>query len=311
MTDDMFPGQDWDPDRFRAPGAVFADEFGDEPPLVDMVPRALAVYERSRRRRQAAGVGGAVAAVAATVLFATQLLGGATPQGTDSPGGAGGPGGAATSANPTSTRSAPPSPPTSAPAVAPPGSPTSSAASPKKPAGGPCDQTLALQDAPDIVPVPNQDAAQTLCVLGMTTMPKLLPGHTWLPAPDRFQTTPGTYLPYSFAPDGLAGSSLALDISTKPYFSAMCKNVWYPRTTCREVTLADGRRGIEFDTLPGGQKPGGYELDIDLRGGRQLRFATGYQGGAPQPVTLDAFLKLVQSSGFAQYLKQYEAIMGS
>lgn len=304
MTDDMFPGQDWDPDRYRAPGAAFADEFGDEPPLVDMVPRALAVYERSRRRRQAAGVGGAVAAVAATVLLATQLLGGAAPQ---DPGSAVGPG---TSSNPTITRSAPP-PTTTTPSVTPPGPPPSSHSSPTKPLGSPCDQALAIQDVPDTVPVPNQEAAHTLCQLGMTTMPKLLPDHTWLPAPDRFLKAPGTFLPYSFAPDGVADSPLALDISTKPYFSAVCKNVWYPQTTCRTVTLADGTRGIEFDSPPSGDKPGGYQLDVDLRGGRQIQFATGYQADAPQPVTLDAFLKLVRSTGFAQYLKQYEAIMDS
>ena len=75
MTDDMFPGQGRD--SFSASDGAFAGSFADEPPLTDMVPRALAVYERGRRRRQVAGVGGGVAAVAATVLVATQALGGA------------------------------------------------------------------------------------------------------------------------------------------------------------------------------------------------------------------------------------------
>lgn len=301
MTDDMFPGQDRDgePD----PRAAFAAGFADEPPLIDMVPRALAVYERGRRRRQAAGVGGAVAAVAAVAVAATQLFGGAGTSGAAS---ATGPG----VGTPSSVLLSPAISSHAKPTLAVTSTTADAPAIPAMSSGDPCQRDLALVDNPNNMPLPNQAAARTLCRLGMTTMAELLPGHTWQPAPDRFVQTPGTYLPFSFAADGAKVFPLALSINPKPPFSAACAKVWYAQTTCRTLTLADGTQSIEFDTVAIGEKPGGYQLDVDLVGGRQLQFATGYQAGGPQPVTLQDFLTLVKTPGFADYLKQYKAIMG-
>ncbi|MEZ0115665.1 hypothetical protein ABH920_009706 [Catenulispora sp. EB89] len=294
MTDDMFPGQDRD--GFPEPGGAFAGSFADEPPLTDMVPRAVAVYERGRRRRQAAGVGGGVAAVAATVLVATQVLGGPGP-------GTRGTGALSGSATPTHV----PTPVTSAstPTSTPPSSPRST------PPGGPCDRTFSLSDVgTNVVPMPNQATAHQVCHEGLAAMAGMLPGHTWTPIVDPFASN-GTYLADSYAPDGNAKIALATSISTKPYFTAHCSNVWYPHTSCQDVTLAEGMSGIEFGGEPSGGKPGGYTLYVDLAGGRQFQFQTGFEAGGPRALTLDGFLKLVKSTAFADYLKQYKTVLGS
>jgi hypothetical protein len=304
MTDDMFPGQDRDHDQ--DPGAPFAGEFADEPPLTAMVPRALAVYGRGRRRRQVAGVGGGVAAVAATVLVATQVLGGAGPQRPSS----------ALSGNGTST-SATPTPilTPSKPAYTPPPSSSSTptpATTPSQPSGGPCDRTFTLYDlGTNVVPMPNQAAAHQVCHTGLTAMADMLPRRSWTPIKDPFVPEGTSYLADSYAPDGNASIALATSISTKPYFTAHCSNVWYPQTTCQDVTLAEGMSGIEFGGEPSGGKPGGYTLYVDLAGGRQFQFSTGFEAGGPRAVTLDGFLKLVKSTAFADYLKQYKTTLGS
>lgn len=291
MTDDMFPGQDRD--GFPEPGGAFVGSFADEPPLTDMVPRALAVYERGRRRRQVAGVGGGVAAVAATVLVATQALGGPGP-------GARGTG--ALSGSPTQTHVPAP---TTSPST-PPSTPRST------PPSGPCDRTFTLHDlGTNVVPMPNQAVAHQVCHEGLAAMAGMLPGHTWTPIKDPFTPSDTSYLADSYAPDGNASIALATSISTKPYFTAHCSNVWYSQTSCQDVTLAEGMNGIEFGGEPSGGKPGGYTLYVDLAGGRQFQFQTGFEAGGPRAVTLDGFLKLVKSTAFADYLKQYETILGS
>ncbi|MEY9892033.1 hypothetical protein ABIA31_005708 [Catenulispora sp. MAP5-51] len=308
MVDDLFPGQD-DFGREPTPGRAFFGEFADEPPLVDMVPRAVAVYERGRRRRQAAGVGGAVAAVAATALVATQLGGGGGTGVNASPGRAGTPTAA--------VRSSPLRPPvTSSPAP----TMSMSSSSPSgetsgKPSGGPCDRTFTLAEkmATSELPIPSQAAARKLCEQGLTAFAAMLPGHAWAPVKDPF-VAPGeavTYLADDYASDAAPASPLGTGISTKPYFTAHCANVWYPQTQCQSVTLAEGMTGIVFGGAPVDGKPGGYELDVDLSGGRQFQFSFGFEKGAPEPMTLDGFLALVRSEHFAEYLKQYAAAFGS
>jgi hypothetical protein len=309
MTDEMFPGQGRGEFQDH-PGAAFAGEFADEPPLIDMVPRALAVYERGRLRRQVAGVGGGVAAVAATVLVATQLLGGGPGQATS----ATAPGGASTSGALAKPPTAAPRPSASSSATTPSSPATSGAAQP----GPTCDQTLPLLDFPGdpVLPIPNAAAAHALCQLGVTTLSRLLPGHSWQPERMRTGANAYSYVADAFVPngnhvpDGTEPPVLAVDITATPVFAASCANVWYPQTTCRNVTLADGTHGIEYDSAPSGNKPGGYTLVIDLPGGRQFAFAGAYQVGYEPPVTLDGFLNLVKSSGFADYVKQYKALMG-
>ncbi|WP_194899952.1 hypothetical protein, partial [Catenulispora pinisilvae] len=192
---------------------------------------------------------------------------------------------------------------------------TSSATQP----GPTCDQTFQLVDFPGdpVLPIPDATAASALCHLGVNTLDRLLPGHTWGPGRVRIDADTLSYVPDSFTADGYhtpgAGdtTSVAVEISPRPVFSALCSNVWYPQTTCRDVTLADGTPGIEFDSAPSGDKPGGYTLYIDLPGGRQFQFAAAYQAGGPQPVTLDGFLTLIKSSGFVQYVEQYKVLMGT
>ncbi|MEY9860842.1 hypothetical protein ABH935_006479 [Catenulispora sp. GAS73] len=290
MTDDMFPGQDRD--SYAEPGRAFVGSFADEPPLTDMVPRALAVYERGRRRRQVAGVGGGVAAVAATVLVATQVLGGPGP---------GSRGAVALAGSPTPTHVSTHTP-----------TPTTFPSAPRStPPSGPCDRTFTLYDVgTNVVPMPNEAVAHQVCHEGLAAMAGMLPGHTWTPIKDPFASD-GTYLADSYAPDGNAGIALATSISTKPYFTAHCSNVWYPQTSCQDVTLAEGLSGIEFGGEPSGGKPGGYTLYVDLAGGRQFQFQTGFQAGGPRALTLDGFLKLVKSTAFADYLKQYKTNLGS
>ncbi|MEY9928493.1 hypothetical protein ABH926_003132 [Catenulispora sp. GP43] len=306
MTDDMFPGHD-DFDRGPTPGGAFAGGFADEPPLVDMVPRALAAYERGRRRRQAAGVGGAVAAVAATALVATQLGAGGGPGATASPGRAAAPTVRSSPLRPPAGAPSTPAPATSSPA------PTVSSAS-SSPSGGPCDQTFTLAEkmTSNALAIPSQAVARKLCEQGLTAFAAMLPGHAWAPVKDPFVPPGGavTYLADDYASTAAPASPLGTGISTKPYFTAHCANVWYPQTQCQPVTLAEGMSGIEFGGEPADGKPGGYELDVDLPGGRQFRFSFGFEKGAPRPLTLDGFLTLVKSERFAEYLKQYAATVG-